>query len=42
MAKRTRTKLSKTERQQAEQQQAEQKKDQIELGVGEQQDHFTV
>ena len=42
MAKRSRTKLSKTERQQAEQQQADQKKDQIELGVGEQQDHFTV
>jgi 16S rRNA (cytosine1402-N4)-methyltransferase len=42
MAKRSRTKLSKTERQQSEQQQAEQKKDQIELGVGEQQDHFTV
>jgi len=42
MAKRSRTKLSKTERQQAEQQQTDQKKDQIELGVGEQQDHFTV
>jgi 16S rRNA (cytosine1402-N4)-methyltransferase len=42
MAKRSRTKLSKTERQKSEQQQAEQKKDQIELGVGEQQDHFTV
>jgi 16S rRNA (cytosine1402-N4)-methyltransferase len=42
MAKRSRIKLSKTEREKAEQQQAEQKKDQIELGVGEQQDHFTV
>jgi 16S rRNA (cytosine1402-N4)-methyltransferase len=42
MAKRSRTKLSKTERQKTEQQQADQKKDQIELGVGEQQDHFTV
>lgn len=37
MAKRSRTKVSKTERQQAEQ-----KKDQLELGVGEQEDHFTV
>jgi 16S rRNA (cytosine1402-N4)-methyltransferase len=42
MAKRSRTKVSRTEREKAEQQQADQKKDQIELGVGEQQDHFTV
>jgi 16S rRNA (cytosine1402-N4)-methyltransferase len=42
MAKRSRTKLSKTERERAALAQAEQKKDQLESGVGEQEDHFTV
>ena len=42
MAKRSRTKLSTTEREKIEQQQSDQKQDQIKLGVGEQQDHFTV
>lgn len=42
MAKRSKTKVSKTERQKAAQEQDDQKKDQIELGVGEQEDHFTV
>lgn len=42
MAKRSRTKLSKTEREQAQQAQAIQKKEQLESGVGSQEDHFTV
>ncbi len=42
MAKRSRTKLSKTERERAALEQAEQMQEQLESGVGEQEDHFTV